>query len=24
PVLDINEPALVAAFIAEWLAAQRF
>ncbi|WP_317119764.1 molybdopterin-guanine dinucleotide biosynthesis protein MobB [Cronobacter malonaticus] len=24
PVLDINEPVLVAAFIAEWLAAQRF
>ncbi|ELY2642211.1 molybdopterin-guanine dinucleotide biosynthesis protein MobB [Cronobacter sakazakii] len=24
PVLDINEPAQVAAFIADWLAAQRF
>ncbi|ELY2619550.1 molybdopterin-guanine dinucleotide biosynthesis protein MobB [Cronobacter malonaticus] len=24
PVLDINAPAQVAAFIAEWLAAQRF
>ncbi|MDQ9204979.1 molybdopterin-guanine dinucleotide biosynthesis protein MobB [Cronobacter sakazakii] len=23
PVLDINEPAQVAAFIADWLAAQR-